>query len=347
MKNVIKSLCLCLVLVLAFFGCHHETPVVVVATVSESIVTGFMTNLQLIASQTSHAVCPSVSPNGQWVAFAGDSEPLASRSVNWDIFVVGSSGGETIQVTHDREMINEENPAWMADSARLVYNSDADNAQLNLWMRPYAGGGGSTKLTSEPNCFFASVSPDGEKIAYTHGAYDPVNYNLLTSAYVTPALLDLNAEGWYTQGGLGRPEIWVMNIKTGERTLLTEGIQPSFCPDGNKIAFTKLQGGKLEIWSIDVDGTHLSRLIGTRGHCMEPCWSPSGRNLVFVSGESGFWKLWAMRGEDNYPVQLTAGTTSEGHPSWGEAGNLFFHSNVQSPSDSTVKWKIWKAKIKL
>lgn len=323
-------------------GCLTVSPVNEPSAPVEILkVTGVVSGLTEIVSQASNAISPQVSPDGRLVSFAMDSEPLTSASSNWDIGVVNAFGGELVKVTEDKEMIWEQNPCWTPDN-KVVYDSDYPDS-FNIWMKARDGSGGASKLTSEtPNAFRPTVSPDGALIAYTVGgfAYD---WSFLSSYNASPGQLDRSMNAWYYQGANRAPQIWLFEIATGSRTLLTEGLHPAFCPDGKRLAFTKLAGDRLEIWSINLDGSRLSPLIATGGHDMEACWSPSGRAMAFVSGKSGHWKLWAVSFESGFPTQITAGETDEGHPSWGPGGSLYFHSNAGFDN----KYKIWKAKISL
>jgi len=65
---------------------------------------------------------------------------------------------------------------------------------------------------------------------------------------------------------------------SGERLLtesyLDEG--PTWSPNGRVILFsreTRGQGGKNEIWSVDLTGTNL-RKVSTPGSASDPAWSP-------------------------------------------------------------------------
>lgn len=328
---------------IVIFLCHcatvpvEEAPIVEVPLIR---VTSVVTSLNEIARLDSDAICPSVSSDGSLVVFEGDSEAYDSEDLNWDIYFVDSLGGGLIKVTEDKEFIWDQNPYWTPDN-KIIYVRDYLET-FNLWMSPYRGSGETVKLTSEyPHAFFPAVSADGSKIAYTVGGYE-YEKSFLNSYNVEPDELYENVEEWYYQGETQPPQIWIIDTQTGSRYLLTEGIHPCFSPDGNKIAFSKLSAGTMEIWSINIDGSHLSRVVSTGGHDIEPCWSPSGRNLAFVSGGSGYWKIWAIKGDEAILVQITAGESNEGHPSWGIGGNLFFHSN----SGFDGIFKIWKAKIK-
>jgi tetratricopeptide (TPR) repeat protein len=60
---------------------------------------------------------PVFSPDGKQVAY------MSARNGNWDIYVVGISGGEPLQVTTARG--NDGHPSWSPDGTGLAYVSDA------------------------------------------------------------------------------------------------------------------------------------------------------------------------------------------------------------------------------
>ncbi len=72
--------------------------------------------------------------------------------------------------------------------------------------------------------------------------------------------------------------------------LLTSGpvdTAPAWSPDGTRIAFSRWVGDAPDIFVVDVDGTHLTRLTDNPGQDIEPVWKPDGTAVAFLSEVDG------------------------------------------------------------
>lgn len=52
-------------------------------------------------------------------------------------------------------------------------------------------------------------------------------------------------------------------------------------PDGKRIVFTSDRGGDLDIWVMNIDGTHPKQLTHTLGYDGGPWWSPDGKKICY------------------------------------------------------------------
>lgn len=67
-------------------------------------------------------------------------------------------------------------------------------------------------------------------------------------------------------------------------------VTPAWSPDGERLAFASDRaGGESDVWGVDVDGTHLTRLTRTPAFTGDgnPAWSPDGRWIWFDSDRVG------------------------------------------------------------
>jgi Tol biopolymer transport system component len=74
---------------------------------------------------------------------------------------------------------------------------------------------------------------------------------------------------------------------------------PSFSPDGKKIAFWANRGDGAAIYTIDADGGDLERVSQKGlGAATEPSFSPDGRKIVFVANDGGRSEIYTMNSDD-------------------------------------------------
>src|SRR5215203_4799832 len=102
----------------------------------------------------------------------------------------------------------------------------------------------------------AALSPDGRTIAI----------DLLGTLWTMPAA-----------GGIATP---ITDIAMDAR-------QPSWSPDGTRIAFQAYRNSTWQIWTVEADGTDLRPVTSGPYDDREPAWSPDGRQIAFASDRSG------------------------------------------------------------
>jgi eukaryotic-like serine/threonine-protein kinase len=111
-------------------------------------------------------------------------------------------------------------------------------------------------------------SPDGLRLVFISPCPKRQDQYPGANLYIT------NADG----SGLTPP------LPTGE----DGDFDPSWSPDGTRIAFTSLRDGSPQIYVLNLDNNLVLRLTGTSGDSrlpdwsMQPAWSPSGTQIVYT-----------------------------------------------------------------
>jgi Tol biopolymer transport system component len=198
---------------------------------------------------------PAWSPNRCWIAFV-----RFNKGGEDDIFIMSADGKSIRQLTNDPG--RDTFPDWSPDGTKISFISNRFGSR-NLFVMD-ANGENVQQLTfdhqlpreKEGYVQWQQWSPDGTEIAFTYNA----GKNQGTEIYLI------------------RPD------GSGLRKLVSRGHEPAWSPDGNKLFFLSNQTGKVEIWSINRDGSGLSQISNISSqvfieHSLRA--SPDGTLLAF------------------------------------------------------------------
>jgi len=113
-------------------------------------------------------------------------------------------------------------------------------------------------------------------------------------------------------------------------------LAPAWSPDGTRLAFASNRaGGEPDVWRVDVDGTHLTRLTRTPSFTGDgnPAWSPDGRWIWFDSDRVGVFnrEIYRMR-PDGSGVQrmTTTGEVDDGTPDVSPDGRRIVFNSMRA-----------------
>jgi dipeptidyl aminopeptidase/acylaminoacyl peptidase len=111
--------------------------------------------------------------------------------------------------------------------------------------------------------------------------------------------------------------------------------EPSFSPDGKKIAFVLsesfLEKGKTEteVYTMDADGSNLKNVSNNPGPDNHPRWSPDGKKLLFTSFRENGAQAWVVSPDGGTPMRLTNFSPGVADAEWSPDGKrLVFSADV-------------------
>ena len=182
---------------------------------------------------------PAWAPNGSRVAVR-----VWLGNVGYLAWVDVATGQAHLFDTGSGAIVGRE-PSYSANGKTIVYVGATDKTieQINA-----DGSNHKTRYTATTSVHYPALSPDGTRLAFDRQV--GTNYNL---------------------------EIHVKNLTTGTVTRLTnsagDDTQPSWSPDGSRIAFTSGRSGSNQIWTMSPTGASLVRLTHTSTGEQNPAWS--------------------------------------------------------------------------
>ncbi len=311
-------------------------------------------------------ILPRFSPDGSHIAFSGNYEG------NVDIYVIPSEGGMPVRVTH--QGMADKMVCWYPDGKHLLYASSMESGKqrFDQFYKVSPDGGMPEKLVL-PYGEFASISPDGNSIAYTPrtrvfrtwkryrgGMATDIwiyNFDKNTAENITDEAANDEFPMWHNniiyylsdRGPAERANIWSYNLSTKEKKQITDFKDfdihfPAMGPGdivfeaGGKLYLLDLKTDKYHEVKVEVVTDELTLMPHTENvekKIRNYFLSPDGKRALFEARGDVF----SVPAEEGNIVDLTNSSGyAERFPAWSPNGKyVAYWSDRSGEYELTLK----------
>lgn len=246
-----------------------------------------------------------------------------------EIYVSDYDGHNVKQITSDRSIALL--PRWSPLGDSLIYNSFKEGGPM-LYIKYFSKGkvrriSGRKGLNTG-----ASWSSDGKKLALTlsyKGNPDIFAIDLngkvidrFTNHWgidVSPTFSPDGSKIAFVSNRSGSPQIYIKDLAQKKKERLSYEGKYNTSPSWsrlNRIAFSGINDGHFNIYTINPNGSDLRRLTDNQGNNEDPSWSPDGRYIVFSSNRDGGYHLFIMNANGQNQRRITFQKGEQTAPSW-------------------------------
>jgi TolB protein len=129
----------------------------------------------------------------------------------------------------------------------------------------------------------------------------------------------------YMSYAQGEPKVYLMNIETGQREIVSNfpgmSFSPRFSPDSQRVIFSLQRGGNSNLFVMDLRSKATTRLTDTQVIDTAPSYSPDGSYICFESDRGGKQQIYVMAAGGGQAQRISFGDGVYSTPVWSPRGD--------------------------
>jgi TolB protein len=249
-------------------------------------------------------------------------------------------------------------PDLSADGRRMVYAATVDSARAGIYIQEIGTGAARVVAAHPMDDITPALSPDGRRVAFASNRTGWWNI-YIASLDTNEPLLQITDDSWEDFAPTFSPDgrnlafstrahraspwrIVMIDLKTGVRTHLTDGLWPRYSPSGESIAFVRPGNDRRRessLWTVSPDGANLTQVYRSENHgVITPAWAGPDWLLFGTLGrvdgnfQVGFYAaddIWIVRLDGTQVARVTWHGGQHWYPVYDHAGRRCFFVGVR------------------
>jgi TolB protein len=208
-----------------------------------------------VALKSENARVPRWSPDGSKIAFVDYFEGDHGQAARLKVMNADGTDEHVVATADWWQDIWLSNHPWSPDGSRIAWGPEPGDPGADIYTAS-AAGGDVRRITTDGRPKEPPVwSPAGPQLAYASWLPGSTPY-------------------W---------ELFLARDDGSAPVQITQGLMPSWSPDGASIAFLGGAGSGAGIYVVHPDGTDLHRVVTFSGEVGWPAWSPDGSKIALTN----------------------------------------------------------------
>ncbi len=210
----------------------------------------------------------------------------------------------------------EEYPAFSPDEARLAFCTEI-NGYRHIIIKDLETGEENRLTEGSVDNIQPAWFPNGKAIVFVRSHH--------RSGKMEPS----DVFGIHDAG-----DVWLFELESGKETKIVENAyNPSFSPDGSRIAFDASWAGPRRIWTADNRGRNPEQVSSDSSEVSShiiPRWSPDNKRIVFQHMEWTNFDIKVVDVISRKMKSITNDRFTDLNPVWSHTGNAIYFSSYRS-----------------